>query len=243
MGEKTKDHYYKVSSTRKLARLILFSFAALAWIGALTYLGLSHNNPLLPVDWKVFGLLLTSILIFLIPALLLSWPKNPRSPYRILIAFVLTLVAMYWIFSPLYEFLALYEHNRPGIRLLATNYIWEVPIIGTITALFLYHYFLKLLKNLHAQKEDNAAFVKARLKFMRLPIVAFWVMIGIALVGDLIGLPIARAKLMPPWRELIKEAININTVGVIGGVLFFFILIQLLRPWLETDTKKGDPQV
>lgn len=237
MGETVKN-----KGLKKILRAVLFCLAGMAWLNALIYVAFTYQFEILPVSWGVFGLLLFSIDIFIIPAIFLSFPKDTLSPRRVLVAFWAVLVPLYWIFSPLYEFLGLYATTRAELQMLMANYIWEVPVIGLLGVAFLYYYFTRILKNYKKiQAGDHAQLTKVYKQLVRFPIFAGLLMFTISLIAILFGIfVIALPYLHIPPREALKEIINVSTIGLLTAILFFFVIGQILRSWLETLPKSKD---
>lgn len=229
----------KNKNIKNILRVILFCLAGVAWLNALIYVAFTYQFEILPISWETFGLILFSIDIFIIPALFLSFPKDTLSPRRVLVAFWAVLVPLYWIFSPLYEFLGLYATTRAELQMLMTNYIWEVPVIGLLGVAFLYYYFTRILKNYKKiQAGDHTQLTKVYKQLVRFPIFAGLLMFTISLIAILFGIfVIALPYLHIPPREALKEIINVSTIGLLTAILFFFVIGQILRSWLETLPK------
>ena len=103
---KTKSHP-PLSRLRRVVRATLFSLAALIWIAELLYLTAARIDPLIPISWPLFLLGAVAIQIFFIPALILAFPQEKYSPRRVLVAFWLIVTGVFWVFAPVYEYLAL----------------------------------------------------------------------------------------------------------------------------------------
>lgn len=239
--EESKN-YPLPSLGHRITYTLLFILAAFFWISALTYLAIAYKSDILPISWGVFGVALFNIHIFLIPALILSFPRDPFSPRRIFLIFALIVTCVYWIFSPMYEYLALYETSRAGIRLLAFNYIWLAPLIGFFLSLFFYRRFCRIVRSFPSTiAADPSQHENVRRRLIRFPIEAAIGLFTFAILADIIGLPIARVQLLVPWREIAKELVNIHTIGLLGSVLMFFVLVHILQPWLERLPKADPP--
>lgn len=222
-----------ISRTRRVIRTVLFGLSALIWFIELLYLLFARVSPALPVNWPIFLFGAAAIQIMFLPALVLTFPRDPLAPRRILIASWLIVTSIFWVFSPLYEYLALQGANRIGILTLMTNYVWEVPIIGGLVIMPLYHYFLRLANRTTSRLPRNSALTELRKRLAFFPLTAGLLIIGLAALGLIVGLSITQIQLKPSPREIVKNIIDVMTMGFLAGILFFFVLGSLIRPWLE----------
>lgn len=224
----------QTSRLRRIIRATLFTLAALTWIAELLYLIAARVDPLIPVSWITFLAGAAAIQIFFIPALILAFPREKYSPRRVLVAFWLIVTSVFWVFAPLYEYLALYDTSRAGVLTLMMNYLWEVPAIGALTLLPLYFYFKRLVSRvirLPQYSTEQRAILRRQLS--RFPIISALSIITLAAVGLAVGLTIARFQIMPPPYEMIKSVADVMTMGILAATLFFFVQGEIIRPWLE----------
>ncbi|OGL67743.1 hypothetical protein A3B21_00930 [Candidatus Uhrbacteria bacterium RIFCSPLOWO2_01_FULL_47_24] len=228
-----KTNRYQTSPTYRLARALLFVFAGLTWISAILYLTLARENINLPINSKIFAFLSLSILLFLIPALAYAIPKDPLSPRRILVVLWMIVTSLFWIFAPLYEHLALYIPARAGKILLMNNYIWEVPVAGSIFIFALYYYFLAIMRNFQKIDEKQARIARVRKQLLFFPLICGLGFILISFVGAITGLIIAFVQINAPFSEITKGFVNVMTLGLLGAIFMFFILGEIVQPWLK----------
>ncbi len=206
-------------------KILLYTLACVIWVSGLVYHIAAWQNPELPISWGSYLMFTFSSAAFLIPAILISIPKSSLSNSRIFFYMWLIMIGVHWIFSPLYVFLTLNAFDRESILSLTLNYGWEIPAIATIYAVWMYRIFKKILRGLPA--------IKAQAKLMLFPARAAFILIFVTIIAVSVGVVIARMAIEAPWLEISKVWIATVTMGAFGGLLIYFVLDRLIKPWLE----------
>lgn len=240
-----EDAQKTTSRFRRAVHLLLFVAAGAVWLAELSYLISARGNLTLPMSWPLFLGGAFAIQIFFVPALILHIPRDRFSPRRILIAFWLILTVSFWVFAPLYEYLALYDNSRAGIIAIMTNYLWEIPLIGALFILPLYRYFLRIIRAIPTLEKQNAdVATRLRRSLIYFPMRAGIATIVFAAFALLVAYIVALPVIMPPKREIVKNTIDVMTMGFMAAIFTFFVQSTLIRPWLEKlappPYKKGD---
>lgn len=214
----------------KILRAILYIVAAILWISGFIYIVLAHKNENFAVNWYLFAIFFATVLIFLVPALMLSMPQALLNIKRVFLASWFVFIGILWTFGTLYFALTLNITDRASLLLLATNFGWEVPILATFFAYYMYRKFKKIMK----MPDKRAAYDKLFL----LPGHAARMILTITVIGVIIGTASARLFIGAPWVEVIKAVTALATIGLLAAMLIFFVLQDVLQPWIKSYKPK-----
>ena len=205
------------------------------WLWWILYIALAMRDWQLPVTWPIFAGFLGNILLFLIPALLLSFPKDSSSPRRLTISLWLITIGIYWIFAPIYSYLSV-NTNRTLVLWYMIPYAWEVPVFGGIFVMIAMRRFRILRARLVQINSATAPNMIDRLR-TSLTFYPAWIASIIGFLAFLGYGPIGSAQYRvfgeAPWVEIIKNVISGTTIGLISAGLYFFSVNYLTEPWLQ----------
>lgn len=231
---------------RRVFTRILFALSGAVWFSWIIYTIYAVYLPEIPVTWSIFALFLDGILIFLVPALLMLYPsRDPLSARRFTVSIWLTLVGVYWVFAPIYSYLSV-NTNRGLTLWYMIPYAWEVPAVGGLFFLVVYLRFRSLSRRV---ARFEASDTRIKVEELRRALTFFPAFAGVLItLAAIVGYgPLGSLQFRifgeAPWVEVVKNIATGTTMGLITGVLFFFLLNRVLEPWLAKlpPTKDAPP--
>lgn len=218
---------------RRVMAATLFILALLAWITEFAYIIAAWKNTQLPVSWGIFGVFYALILMFLVPALILSIPKDPLNPRRVFIISWLIFIFTFWSFGFLYTYMVTYVTDRFAFLMLIVNHSWESPVFPFVYSLFMYRYFRKLVHS--AQPSAHSLFY--------FPIWLGFGFVVLMIFAGVVGTTMAWLTFHVPLYELLKTVITLAIIALMGGLLCFFMISHIIRPWLEKPASSRAPKI
>lgn len=125
--------------------------------------------------------------------------------------------------------------NEAQLRFVLVSYLWMVPTVGATMAIALPLYWYRpidrAVRALAAGAEPNPATCAAALaRALKLPL---WIAVSIfsgAVGGYALGTILLRLVTHLPYPEILKVALQAPMIGLLYGLVSFFLIERLLRP-------------